>query len=336
MLLSLLLLGAAPLRAEPLRLAYYDVELARDGPALMLQDVLGGEDPQVAAVLRVIAAVAPDVLVLAGIDWDAEARGLQALNAALAAPYPYFFTAEPNAGMPTGLDIDGNGRLGEARDAQGFGRFTGEGGLAVLSRHPLGAVQDHSALLWRELPGTLMRGDDPGTGVQRLSSTAHWVLPVDLPGARLHLGIFKATPPVFDGPEDRNGRRNHDEILFWQRLMAGALPGNLPAPFVILGGANLDPHLSEGRREAIRGLLEDPRLQDPAPVRPGAEGPQAQATVDWPSPGPGRLRVDYVLPALGLRVLGSGVFWPKEGEALAKEVAVASRHRLVWVDMDLP
>ena len=23
------------------------------------------------------------------------------------------------------------------------------------------------------------------------------------------------TPPAFDGEEDRNGRRNHDEIRFW-------------------------------------------------------------------------------------------------------------------------
>ncbi|WP_010137198.1 endonuclease/exonuclease/phosphatase family protein [Oceanicola sp. S124] len=335
----LLVLGAAPLRAEPLRLAYFDAELARDGPAQMLRDILGGKDPQVAAVAQVIAAVAPDVLVLAGIDWDAEARGLEALNRALAAPYPHLFNAPPNAGLPTGLDLDGNGRLGEARDAQGFGRFTGEGGLAVLSRPPLGEVRDFSALLWRDLPGALMPEGDPGAGVQRLSSTAHWVLPVELPGGTLRLGIFKATPPVFDGPEDRNGRRNHDEIRFWQHLLDGALadgalPGGLPAPFVIMGGANLDPDRSEGRRGAIRALLTDPRLQDPAPR--GGDGAEALATVDWPAPGPGRLRVDYILPARGLVVLGSGVFWPQGEAPLARDVVAASRHRLVWVDIDWP
>ena len=40
------------------------------------------------------------------------------------------------------------------------------------------------------------------------------------PGARsgsttLHVLASHPTPPTFDGPEDRNGRRNHDEIRFW-------------------------------------------------------------------------------------------------------------------------
>ena len=330
-----MLLSGPPLGAEPLRLAYFHTELERDGPGLMLRDITRGEDAQVAAVLSVIEAAGADVLVLSGLDWDAEARGLAALNAALAAPYPHLFTARPNAGLPTGRDMDGNGRLAEARDAQGYGRFSGQGGMAVLSRVDLGPVQDFSTMLWQDLPETLMERDDPGRDVQRLSSTVHWVVPVRARGTSLHLGIFHATPPVFDGPEDRNGRRNHDEILFWQRLLDGDLPGRLPAPFVILGGANLDPERSEGRREAIRALLDDSRLQDPRPTRPGkAQNPMA--TVDWPAPGPGQMRVDYLLPSAGVRLLRSGVLWP-EGEApLARQVAEASRHRLIWMDIVWP
>jgi hypothetical protein len=58
--------------------------------------------------------------------------------------------------MATGLDLDGDGRLGGAADAQGFGEFTGQGGMAILSRHPIGPVTDHSAFLWRDLPGQIM------------------------------------------------------------------------------------------------------------------------------------------------------------------------------------
>ena len=151
-----------------------------------------------------------------------------------------------------------------------------------MSRWPIGGGADHSALLWQDLPGSLIAADDPGHGVQRLSSMAHWVLPVKTPQGVLHLGLFRATTPVFDGPEDRNGRRNHDEVIFWRHLLDGALPSGrplgavvseaadwprgLPAPFAILGGANLDPKRGEGRREAIRALLGDLRLQDPAPA----------------------------------------------------------------------
>ncbi|SNY41797.1 Endonuclease/Exonuclease/phosphatase family protein [Pseudooceanicola antarcticus] len=330
-----MLLLAAPLGAEPLRLAYFHSELERDGPGLLLRDILRDEDAQVAAVLAVIEAAEADVLVLSGVDWDAGGLALAALNAALARPYPHLFTARPNAGRPTGRDLDGNGRLAEARDAQGYGRFTGAGGMGVLSRYGFSTVQDFSSLLWEDLPGNLMPDGDPGLGVQRLSSMVHWVLPVEVRGRRLHLGIFHATPPVFDGPEDRNGRRNHDEILFWVRLLDGALPGALPDPFVILGGANLDGDRSEGRRAAIRALLQDRRLQETRPMRPGrAEVPLA--TVDWPAPGPGQMRVDYLLPSAGLKVIDSGVLWP-EGEApLARQVAQASRHRLIWLDLRWP
>ena len=31
----------------------------------------------------------------------------------------------------------------------------------------------------------------------------------------MHLLVAHPTPPTFDGAEDRNGTRNHDEIRFW-------------------------------------------------------------------------------------------------------------------------
>ena len=125
--------------------------------------------------------------------------------------------------MATGQDMDGNGHTGEPRDAQGYGRFSGTDGMAVLSRYPLLAdeARDFSAMLWRDLPDALIAGADlspQAEAAQRLSTTAHWDLPVLLPdGQRLHLWAWAATPPVFDGLEDRNGRRNHDEAALWLR-----------------------------------------------------------------------------------------------------------------------
>ena len=167
--------------------------------------------------------------------------------------------------------------------------------------------------------------------MQRLSSTAHWAVPVGLPGGgRLTLMTFHASPPVFDGPEDRNGRRNHDEVVFWRHYLDGAFG---PAPqggYVLAGGANLDALDSDGRREAIRSLLTDPRFVDTGPTGAGA----GTDTVEWD--GIGRLRVDYVLPAPDWHVLGSGVLWPGPEDPFLEVVEAASRHRLVWVDLALP
>lgn len=286
------------------------------------------------------------MLLLTGIDHDMRQVALSALAdrlAAAGAPYLHRFTAPPNAGLPTGLDLDRNGRLNQPRDAMGYGAFRGQGGMALLSRLPLGQATDFTGFLWADLPGHLMPPDtpEPERAQQRLPSVNHWQVQVLLPdGATLTLLAFAATPPVFDGPEDRNGRRNHDEAAFWLRLMEGALPYPAPSPpLVLLGDANLDPVDGDGRPQALRALLAGPALQDPAPK--GQHGRRELAHQGDPAldtalydKGPGGLRVDYVLPSADLRVIDSGVLWPKEGP-LAATLSTASRHRPVWVDLEI-
>lgn len=350
---------ANPVGAETLRIATYSPDLTRRGPGLLLQDIVSASDPQVEAVAAVIAAARPDVLVLTGLDWDHGGAALAALETRLAARgagYAHLLALRPNTGWTTGLDLDGNGRSGDARDAQGYGRFAGEGGMAILSRLPIATdrVRDFSDLLWRDLPDALIDGAamrPAALAVQRLSTTGHWDVPLRLPdGSMLHLWAWSATPPVFDGPDDRNGRRNHDEAALWLRYLEGRLPLRpAQAPFVLLGDANLDPVDGDGRPAALRALLAHPLLQDPAPASPGAssvpqtgpnatqQGDPARDTADWPDEGgPGNMRVDYVLPAASLRVTGAGVFWPAAGQPLAEVVQTASRHRLVWVDIAAP
>ncbi|WP_306121150.1 endonuclease/exonuclease/phosphatase family protein [Roseovarius sp. MMSF_3359] len=335
-------------------MATYNVELDRDGPGLLLRDILRGEDPQVAAVAQVVARVAPDILVLQRVDYDLELQALTALRDMLAESgpeYPHLFALRPNTGMATGLDLDGDGRVAEPRDAQGYGEFSGQRGMAVLSRYPLEAekARDFSALLWRDLPGALLPEMDgapfpspEAQAIQRLSTVGHWVVPVRVGDTALDLMVFHASPPVFDGPEDRNGRRNHDELKFWQHYLDGQFGAPSDAPFVLLGDANLDPADSDGRRVAIAELLSDPRVQDPRPMRagdvvgdPGHRGDPRLDTVEWPAPGPGALRIDYILPSADLRVAEAGIYWPEEGSEAAEIMRAASRHRLIWVDLQL-
>lgn len=342
-------------QAKDLTVATFNAELSRDGPGLLYRDIADGTDAQIAAAIRVIAAADPDLLLLTGFDWDLDGLALGAFAGRLAdagAAYPHRLSLRPNTGLATERDMDGDGRLNEPEDAQGWGRFPGAGGMAVLSRLPLdtAGLRDFSGFLWRDLPGALIEADTlpaEARDHQRLSTTGHWDVPVILPdGQRLHLLAASAAPPVFDGPEDRNGRRNHDETAFWTHYLDGNLPWPAPAGSpVILGTLNLDPTDGDGRPAALAALLSDPRLTDPgqagaggaAAADPGQNGDPARDTAAFPPPkGPGNLRVDYVLPAASLPVIASGVWWPAPGDPGADDAAAASRHRLVWVRLAIP
>ena len=306
----------------------------------MLRD-LGRDDDQIDAVLAIVAEVSPDVLLLTDFDYDLDGLALAAFAAR--AGYDHSFAAAPNSGVPTGLDLDGNGRLGEARDAQGYGRFTGDGGMAVLSRWPIGDVVDHSAMLWRDLPGAVWPEGEPEAvlALQRLSTTGHWVVPVMAPGGPVPLMAYSATPPVFDGPEDRNGLRNRDELRLWTHVLDQGVPDH----FVVLGNANLDPVDGQGLRDAMVAFLADARVQDAMPASAGGlaaadadhRGDAALDNADWPSDGPGNLRVSYVLPSVDWEVTGAGVYWPgpddPKAALLGDDRLAAGPHRLVWVEV---
>lgn len=320
------------LLADGIRVATYNVELHRKGPGLMLRDILRGDD-RARAVARAVAATSPDILVLQGVDYDLDLHGIRALRDVLSAhgtDYPELFALRPNTGLATDFDLNGDGRRNEAEDAQGYGHFEGQRGMAILSRWPIlqDETQDFSTLLWKDLPGANLPEVDgtpfPSQGAhdaQRLSSTGHWIVPIAVPDRPVSLLAYAATPPVFDGPEDRNGLRNADETLLWEHVLSGDL-GRAPAGrFFVVGNANLDPERGEGRHHAIRKLIENPLLQDPRPLSDSGSAD----TVDWPEPNPGNLRVSYVLPSIDWLVLGSGVHWTDDPDT--------PRHKLVWVDV---
>lgn len=346
---------AAPALAADIRVAFFSADLSRKGPGLLLRDIRKGEDAQISAVRDILLTVRPDVLLLAGFDYDTELRALNAFNAALGAhSYAHAFALPPNSGLALPHDMNGDGAIQTPHDAQGFGYFAGQKGLALLSRFPVdkAKLRDFSELLWADFPNALLPVHDSGKlfpsaaalKVQRLSTVAHWSLPLQLPeGQSLTLLAYQAGPPVFDGAEDRNGKRNHDENALWLAYLRGDFGPPPTGPFVLIGGSNLDPADGDGRREVMQALLAHPALQDPRPKSEGGIeaategdlGDPALDTADWREPHPGNMRVDYVLPAAGLTVLDAGVFWPPKGAPDHALALRASRHRLVWVDLRL-
>ena len=363
------------------RVATLNAALGRPGAGLLLREMEKGS-AQIDAIAEIVLRVRPDILLVTKFDRDPEGRALAAFAGRLRAgiggvaglDYPHLYQGPVNAGVPSGHDLDGDGKRRGPGDAHGYGRFPGQFAMALLSRFPVQreAARTFNAFRWAALPGAdrpVAPGGEPHHADAvwedlRLSSVGHWDVPVTLPsGARLHVLAAHATPPTFDGPEDRNGRRNADEIRLLTGLIEGAAwvvddggrAGGLAADaaFVFAGDLNADPHDGEARREAIRGLLAHPRVQDPAPASVGGAEAAAQGganadhaglaaldTADWRDRGgPGNMRVDYVLPSAGLEVTGAGVFWPPEGHPLARLVAgdgrepASSNHRLVWVDI---
>ncbi|TVQ29899.1 MAG: endonuclease/exonuclease/phosphatase family protein [Geminicoccaceae bacterium] len=372
---SLVLLGL-PAPAETVRVATYNVALDRDEADQLLRELTTRPRVQVSRLVAVLRHVRPDIVLLNEIDYDPEGAAVSAFVALLAAAdgsgeplvYDHVFSAPVNTGVDSGLDLDGDGERGGPGDAWGWGHYPGQYGMAILSRFPFDreAVRTFQHFRWLDLPENLLPTDFYGeaAAVLRLSSKSHWDVPVQIGEHRLHLLASHPTPPVFDGPERRNQRRNADEVRFWELYLDGGWRGGpvddqgrvgglAPRnPFVILGDLNLDPFDGDGRHEVMRSLLDHPRIQDPEPRSLGAVeaaarqgganrnhvGDPALDTSNWrPFPGPGNLRVDYVLPAASLRVVDAGVFWPADGEVGHDWVRDrrASDHHLVWVDLAL-
>ncbi len=158
-------------------------------------------------------------------------------------------------------------------------------------------------------------------------------------GAPFALLAGAATTPAFDGPEDRNGLRNRDEIRFWSLFLDGAF-GPAPSSFVLTAKLNADPEDGDGDHVVIRALLADTRLQDPRPASRGGalaadpdhRGDPSLDTAAWPGSPQGNLRVSYVLPSTDWVVTNAGVWWPTDG-TLDPDGQGGGPRRLVWVDL---
>jgi endonuclease/exonuclease/phosphatase family metal-dependent hydrolase len=373
---------ATPDGAEPTRVRFATLNAAmglRDAGELGRR-LSAGNDPALRDLAEILQRVRPDVVLLNEIDYEehfdagallqdnylSRPRGdLEAID------YPHRYAAAVNTGVPSGLDLDGNGRPGDPADAWGFGWFPGQYGMLVLSRYPLDtdAIRSFRLFRWHDMPGALQPLNPDGSAFYpahtwtqlRLSSKSHWDIPVRLGQNIIHLLASHPTPPVFDGPEDRNGLRNHDEIRLWADYVrpeaarylrddAGNAGGLRPgASFIIAGDQNADPHDGDSTRQAILQLLEHERIntrcvprseeavnasRHQAGVNQEHRGDPGADTADFDDAGAGNLRIDYVLPSSDLVVHDCGVHWPAEGVP-GRAATEFSDHRLVWLDITL-
>jgi hypothetical protein len=370
------------------RFATFNASLNRNAEGQLVADLSTPGNAQAAAVAETVQRTNPDVVLVNEFDYVAGGQAAELFrenylevghNGAAPVDYPYYFVAPSNTGVPSGFDLNNNGTVGGGDDAFGFGLFPGQFGMVVYSKYPIATddVRTFQRFLWKDMPGAVLP-DDPATpepadwyspeelDVFRLSSKSHWDVPIQVPGRKpVHFLVSHPTPPTFDGTEDRNGRRNHDEIRFWADYVSGGRAASYiyddeggtgglgrGQDFVIAGDQNADPFDGDSYDDAILQLLDHPRVQDPHPTSAGAveaaardgganlthTGPAAEDTADFADGAPGNLRADYVLPSERLAVKSSGVYWLTSSDPLFTRLVgtfpfPASDHRLVWVDV---
>ncbi len=378
--------GHAPAHGhqEPVRFSTFNASLNRNTEGQLVADLSTPDNQQARNVAETIQRVDPDVVLVNEFDYAPAAVDLfrdnyleVGQNGADPIEFPYAFIAPSNTGVPSGFDLNNNGAVSGGDDAFGFGLFPGQFGMVVYSKYPILADQARTFqhFLWKDMPGALLP-DDPATAapadwyspeeqaVFRLSSKSHWDLPIKIGRRTVHFLVSHPTPPTFDGAEDRNGTRNHDEIRFWADYIGGRgrssyiyddegrygglKPGT---PFVIAGDQNADPFDGDSVEDAILQLLDHPRINATNPSSAGGpeasllqgganlthEGDPAYDTADFSDTAPGNLRADYVLPSRQLRTVGSGVFWPLTTDPLYRLTGAfpfpTSDHRMVWIDI---
>ena len=391
---------AAGQRESDVRFATFNASLNRGSAGLLTTHL---SDPsvddqsrrQARNVAEVVQRVRPDVLLVNEFDPLNNADGNPgpedlfrdnflevAQSGAVAIEYPYAFIAPSNTGVPSGKDLDNSGGAASGpNDAFGFGFFPGQFGMVVYSRYPIDVenIRTFQLFKWKDMPGNLIPTpfySPDEIEILRLSSKSHWDVPIQIGGKTVHFLVSHPTPPVFDGPEDRNGRRNHDEIRFWadyvspgksgyiyddEGTFGGLKPGEL---FVIAGDQNSDPLDGDSIPGSIQQLTEHPLVNTKA--TPDSEGAaEASAlqgganlahrsdprfdTADFADTAPGNLRADYVLPRKNLQLVDSGVFWPLRSSPLFRLTGVfdstnwgavggfpTSDHRSVWIDVSVP
>jgi len=334
----------------------------------------------------------PDIVLLNEFDYEPSGADAQyfidnylnvSQNGQAPIDYQYVYLAESNTGIHSGFDLDNNGQVVSTpgsedygNDAFGFGTFPGQFGQLILSNYEITGARTFQEFLWKDMPGARLP-DDPSTAAPqdwyspaeldafRLSSKSHWDLTVDVNGQELHVLASHPTPPVFDQvnipgyPDtfagtvvDYNGKRNADEVRFWDDYIEGVAgptatddnyiyddEGNFGgieegASFVILGDLNADVDEGDGIQAAIQALLNDPLLQDPLPTSDGYLFYPSDAYDEFDT-ATFELRADYVLPSSDLIVTDSGVFWPAPGQP-GSDALSRTDHRLVYVDITIP
>ncbi|BBM87798.1 endonuclease/exonuclease/phosphatase family protein [Candidatus Uabimicrobium amorphum] len=353
-----------------LRVATFNVSLYRKSDGMLSKDLETSAHPQIKNIAEVIQRARADVILLNEFDYVADGSAIENFkknylqvshNGSETIDYPYHYIAPSNTGVDSGHDLNNDGNLGGPDDAFGYGEYPGQYSMAVLSKYPIDhdKIRTFQKFLWKDMPKALLPIDpqtkkpwysEDEVKVLRLSSKNHCDVPVNVNGEFVHLLISHPTPPVFDGEEDRNGKRNHDEVRFWHDYVHsdlaeyiyddnGTKGGLLDKRFVVMGDLNASPTERDALKAMINKLISCDKTHNFVPKSQGGEENDPQNKYSPSHTAGWKLRVDYVLPSsLGFKVQNGQVFWPTIQDKYYRLVSspeLSSDHRLVYVDLSI-
>ena len=177
--------AVAPKPEGAIRFATFNASLNRAKPRGLIADLAKPDNVQAANVAEILQRVRPDILLINEFDYDRSPIGDAQLgagypvaslefqfnylkiphNGAEAIEFEYYYQPSVNTGVPSGADLDNNGKAvitpgspGYGDDAFGYGMFPGQYGMIIYSKYPIASedIREFKMILWKDMPKALL------------------------------------------------------------------------------------------------------------------------------------------------------------------------------------
>lgn len=313
-----------------LRIATLATDLSREMPGELYNDLLQGSDRAAGTAADDITTVNADVVVLTGMDADAQAVDAFRENflnnpsdGRSDVAYDYVYLPVGSKGKPSGADLNGDRIVGGAADAWGQADFEGQAAVVVLSKYPIDeqAVTSLSNFGWKDLPQSRLN-DSELSGALAASipvmSSGLWDIPIEYRGQKVHV-VAAQTGESTDGYSFA-AARHLDQL----RVVADYLSGEdylrdddgkkVSGPgkdrFVLTGEFGEQASSAVGRDELLETLGKPEAINDSG---------------------------NFLIPDAGWQVLGQGFIGESE-PAVAQQIDGPELHAdvanaLIWTDV---
>src|SRR5437762_1188884 len=178
----LLLLLFPTTAVAQLKIVTFNAALFRDQPGQLLIDLSQPADSQIKSIAEIIQRTNPDILLINEFDYSPDNAAVDLFQSILGTPqnnlnlptsaqpilFPYRRAFPSNTGIPSGFDLNNNGKVvttigssGYADDAFGFGAFPGQHAIALFSKYPIldSQIRSFQFFKWKDMPGSLLTND---------------------------------------------------------------------------------------------------------------------------------------------------------------------------------
>ena len=152
---------------KTLRIATFNVALSAQQLYGLKQRLCSKSDLQLQNIAAILQKVRPSIVLLNEFDFDESGESVDLLQSNYLQrskhelepiSYSHAYVAPSNTGIPSGFDLDRDGRLDCPGDAFGFGHFPGQYAIVLLSQYELERlkIRTFQKFLWCDLPEAIL------------------------------------------------------------------------------------------------------------------------------------------------------------------------------------